>query len=84
MLDNPLDGFAFGKLHGLSDGRGEVDVPLFTGFALNELDFSRESHRWLFSSLTSHITRYHKCRRITTGIIENDFYLVNGQSPGEG
>ena len=44
-FDNPLDSLAFGELHGLSNGRGEVDVPLFAGFALDELDFSGETHR---------------------------------------
>ena len=42
--DDPLDGLALGELHGLGHGRGEVDIVLFTGFALNELNFGRESH----------------------------------------
>jgi hypothetical protein len=43
----------------LSESGGEVDVPLLTGFALDELDFSREAH-----NLSSYITRYHKPRLI--------------------
>lgn len=41
VLDGPLDGFTAGEIHGLSDGRGEVDVPLLAGLAFDELDFSR-------------------------------------------
>ena len=44
VSDDPLDGLAFGELHGLGHSRGEVDIVLFTGFALDELNFSRESH----------------------------------------
>jgi hypothetical protein len=42
--DNPLDGLALGELHRLGHGRGEVDIVLFTGFALDELNFCWESH----------------------------------------
>ena len=38
ILDDPLDDFPLGELHGLSDGGGEVDVPLFAVLATNELD----------------------------------------------
>jgi hypothetical protein len=41
VLDRPLDGFTASEIHGLSDGGGKVDVPLFAGLALNELDFGR-------------------------------------------
>lgn len=41
VLDGPLDGFTAGEVHGLSEGSGEVDVPLLAGLALNELNFSR-------------------------------------------
>jgi hypothetical protein len=40
VLNGPLDGFTAGEVHGLSDGRGEVDIPLLAGFAFDELDFS--------------------------------------------
>jgi hypothetical protein len=43
VLDGPLDGFTAREVQGLSDGRGEIDVPLLTGLALNELDLSREA-----------------------------------------
>ena len=29
----------------MSDGRGEVDVPLLAGFAFDELDFSGKAHK---------------------------------------
>ena len=44
VLDEPLNGFAAGELHGLGDGGRQVDVPLFAGLALNELDFGRKTH----------------------------------------
>ena len=67
FFDDPFDGFAFGKLHGLSDGRGKVDVPLFAGFTVDELDFGGETHAGRsFQALSSHITRYQKRDRITT------------------
>ena len=47
VLDGPLDGFTARELHGLSQGRGEVDIPLLAGFALNELNLSREAHIYL-------------------------------------
>ena len=47
ILDGPLDGFAAGKLHGLSESGGEVDIPLFAGLAFDELDFSGETHRFI-------------------------------------
>jgi hypothetical protein len=45
ILDGPLDGLAPGELHGLSEGGGEVDIPLLTGLPADELDFGRETHR---------------------------------------
>ena len=48
VSDNPLDGFAFLKLHGLGHGGGKVNIPLLTGFALNELNFGRKSHGWIY------------------------------------
>jgi hypothetical protein len=42
VVDEPLDGFAFGEVHGLSEGGGEVDVELLAGFAVDELNFGRE------------------------------------------
>jgi hypothetical protein len=44
VLDEPLDGFAAGEVHGLGEGGREVDVPLFTGLTFDELDFGRETH----------------------------------------
>ena len=41
-MDEPLDGLAFGEIHGLSEGGGEVDVELLAGFAVDELNFGRE------------------------------------------
>jgi hypothetical protein len=66
VFDGPLHGFATGEVHGLGEGGGEVDIPLFTGLAFNELDLGRETHREALLSLSSHITRYHKTRPITT------------------
>jgi hypothetical protein len=45
VLDGPLDGFTAGEVHGLRDGRGEVNVPLFAGLAFDELDFGGKTHR---------------------------------------
>jgi hypothetical protein len=42
VVDEPLDGFAFGEVHGLSKGGGEVDVELLAGFAVDELNFGGE------------------------------------------
>ena len=42
--DDPLDDFSFFELHGLSDSRGEVDVPLLALLSLNDLDFGGETH----------------------------------------
>lgn len=47
VLDGPLDGFTAGEIHGLSESGGEVDVPLFAGLALNELNFGWEAHSCL-------------------------------------
>jgi len=55
ILNGPLDGFTAGEVHGLRDGRREVDVPLLAGLAFDELDFSRKAH----SEISSQLTRYH-------------------------
>ena len=39
VLDGPLAGFTAGEVHGLSDGRGEIDIPLLAGLALDEPEF---------------------------------------------
>lgn len=39
VSDDPLDGLAFGELHGLSDCGREVDVILLAGLATDELNF---------------------------------------------
>ncbi len=44
VLDGPLDGLAAGEVHGLGEGGGKVDIPLFAGFAFDELDFGGEAH----------------------------------------
>jgi hypothetical protein len=44
VLDGPLDGFTAREVQGLSDSGGEIDIPLLTGLALNELYFSGEAH----------------------------------------
>jgi hypothetical protein len=44
VLNGPLDSFTAREVQSLSNGRGEVDVPLLTGLAFDELDFSREAH----------------------------------------
>ena len=44
VSDGPLDILAFGEVHGLRDGGGEVDVPLLTFFALDELNFGWIAH----------------------------------------
>jgi hypothetical protein len=44
VLDKPLDCLAAGEVHGLSEGGGEVDIPLFTGLTFDELDLGRETH----------------------------------------
>ena len=43
--DGPLDRFALGKIHALSDGGRKVDVPLLAFLALNELNFGGVAHR---------------------------------------
>jgi hypothetical protein len=44
VVHDPLDGFALGELHGLSDCRGEVDVILLAGLALDDLNFCWKAH----------------------------------------
>jgi hypothetical protein len=44
VLDGPLDGFAAREVHGLSQRRGEVDIPLLAGLAMDELDFGGKAH----------------------------------------
>ena len=42
--NDPLHDLALGELHGLSHGRREVDVPLLTLSAFDDLDFGRKAH----------------------------------------
>ena len=42
--NGPLNILSFGEIHGLGDGAREVDVPLLTFLALNELNFGGLSH----------------------------------------
>ena len=44
IFDEPFHGLAAGELHRLSEGGGEVDVPLLAGFAADELDFGGVPH----------------------------------------
>ena len=44
ILNGPLDGFAAREIHGLSESGGEVDIPLFAGFTVDELNFGGEAH----------------------------------------
>ena len=44
VFDGPLHRFATDEVHGLGQGGGEVDIPLFAGLAFNELDFGGEPH----------------------------------------
>jgi hypothetical protein len=44
VLDGPLDGFAAREVHGLSQSRGEVDIPLLAGLAIDELDLGGKAH----------------------------------------
>ncbi len=39
VFDEPFHALAAAELHRLSEGGGEVDVPLPAGFAAHELDF---------------------------------------------
>ncbi len=55
VFDDPLDGFTAREFQRLGQGGREVDVPLLTGFALNELDFGGVTH---VVSLSTYITRY--------------------------
>jgi hypothetical protein len=73
ILDGPLDGLAAGEVHGLREGGGEVDIPLLTGLAADELDLGRETHRDVAPFLSSHITRYQKIGQNATKKSENVF-----------
>jgi len=53
--NGPLHILAFGEIDRLSDGRREVDVPLLTFFAFDELNFCWESHMAISSHITRHI-----------------------------
>ena len=44
VSNGPEHFLAFGEVHGLSDGGGEVDVPLFGLLTLDELYFSGVGH----------------------------------------
>src|SRR5487761_1686966 len=70
VLDDPLDNLAAAELHGLGDGGGEVDVPLLTVLALDELHFGGESHKVLL--ISSYITRYPKAQdRADTNVADS-------------
>ena len=58
VLDGPLDGFTAGEVQGLSDCRGEVDIPLLAGLAFDELNFSREAHNYLVNQLDNRKQQY--------------------------
>jgi hypothetical protein len=60
VLDGPLDGFAAREIHSLSESGREVDIPLFAGFAFDELDFGGETHESRLLSESSLLTRYHQ------------------------
>ena len=81
VFDNPLDRFPARELQGLSDGGRKVDVPLFAGFAFDELHFGGKSHAGEGPFvISSYITRYNDTGKPRTLCSKNDFYLVNGQS----
>ena len=44
VLDDPFHDFSSFELHGLRDGGGEVDVPLFAFPSFDELDLGWKSH----------------------------------------
>jgi hypothetical protein len=44
VLDDPFNDLAALELHGLGDGRREINVPLFAVLAFDELDFGGETH----------------------------------------
>jgi hypothetical protein len=44
VLDGPFHRLTPDEIQGLGKGGGEVDIPLFTGLAFNELDLGRETH----------------------------------------
>ena len=44
VFDGPLDRLTADEVHGLGQGGGEVDIPLFAGLTFNELDFGGEPH----------------------------------------
>jgi hypothetical protein len=44
VLDDPLDRLAALKLHGPSDGGGNVDVPLLRLLAIDELNLRQRPH----------------------------------------
>jgi hypothetical protein len=44
ILDDPLDGLALLEIEGLSEGGGEVDVPLLAGLTTDELNFCGVTH----------------------------------------
>jgi hypothetical protein len=59
VLHEPFAEFAGGEFHGMGQGGGEVDVPLFGRLAPDELDSGGVTHRDLLS-VSMIITRYHK------------------------
>jgi hypothetical protein len=45
ILDAPFDRLAPREVHGLSESGREIDIPLFAGFAFDELDLGGKAHR---------------------------------------
>ena len=57
-MHRPLNDFALGEIHRLSNSRGEVDVPLFAVLPLYELNLRWKRHTGLLMLLSMYITRY--------------------------
>jgi hypothetical protein len=47
VFNDPLNDLTALELHRLSHSRWEVDVPLLGAFALDQLNFSRETHFYI-------------------------------------
>jgi hypothetical protein len=72
IVDGPLDDFAFGEVHGLSESRWDIDIPLLTVLALDELDFGGVAHEQVSMPV---------CRLSQT---KNDSLHSKGQTPVSG
>lgn len=57
VLNDPFDDLALGELQGLGESGRKVDVPLFAGLAMNELDTGGETHKAHLRWLSSYMTR---------------------------